>query len=134
MNTKYILNTDGGSRGNPGPAAIGGILKDSTGVIILEFKERIGEATNNFAEYTALMRGLELAVDKGVADLACFLDSELVVKQLNGQYRVKDNTLREMFSRVIEFKQRFNSLTFAHVRREQNSGADRLVNEALDAA
>lgn len=133
MSGKFILNTDGGARGNPGPAAIGGILKRSSGEVVLNFKEKIGEATNNFAEYSALIRGLELALDHGATNLDCFLDSELVVKQLNGEYRVKDATLREKFSEISELKKRFESLTFSHVRREQNSGADKLVNEALDS-
>ncbi len=124
------LFTDGGARGNPGPAAIGGVLildaKSHT------FSEYIGETTNNQAEYKALLFGLQLAQQHKVDELHCFLDSELVVKQINKEYKVKDQDLAKLFVKVWNLAQSFKKITFSHVRREMNKEADRLVNVALD--
>lgn len=128
-----ILFTDGGSRGNPGPAGIGAVLTDSSGAVIDELKECIGPATNNIAEYTALERGLALAQKHGVQILTCRLDSELVVRQLNREYKVKDLALQKAFLRVWNLSQTFKRIVFTTIPREKNAHADRLVNEALDA-
>lgn len=130
MISQNKLFTDGGARGNPGPAAIGGVLtiKDKN----FTFSEYIGETTNNQAEYRALLKGLELALEHKVEELACFLDSELVVKQINKEYRVKDSELAKLFVKIWNLAQKFKKITFSHVPREMNKQADKLVNEALD--
>lgn len=128
---RAILFSDGGARGNPGPAGIGFILKISKSKPI-EFGEYVGKATNNQAEYLAIKGGLERALKEKVSELACFLDSELVVKQLNGEYRVKNHGLRPIFEEVKELAGKFDEVTFSHVRREKNKEADRMVNEAID--
>jgi ribonuclease HI len=129
---KSILYTDGGSRGNPGPAAIGGILKDARGALIGEFSETIGVATNNQAEYQALIHGLILAQEHQVQELSCYLDSELVVKQLTGIYRIKDRDLQIHADTIRSLAVQFKSTSFFHIPREQNGRADALVNAALD--
>lgn len=126
------LFTDGGSRGNPGPAAIGGVLYDTEDKIITSFSKYLGETTNNQAEYTALLTGLELAQKHQVRELSCFLDSELVVKQLKKEYKVKDAGLAKLFVKVWNLSQNFQKISFTHVRREYNKEADLLVNQALD--
>lgn len=131
MKTK--LFTDGGARGNPGPAAIGGVLYQGEKEIA-HFSQYIGETTNNQAEYKALLAGLELARKHQVTDLECFLDSELVVKQLKKEYKVKDAELAKLFVKVWNLSQEFSGISFTHVRRELNKEADRLVNLALDQA
>jgi len=128
------LYVDGGARGNPGPAGIGGQLLDPDGVVLDEFSDAIGTATNNEAEYEALITGLELALDRGVRVLTVFSDSELVIKQLRGEYKVKVAHLRPLFDRARTLLDSFQEITLKNVRREQNTEADRLVNEALDAA
>lgn len=128
---QFKLFTDGGSRGNPGPAAIGGVLYQ-VDKEIANFSKYIGQGTNNQAEYNALLTGLELAKKHKVNNLQCFLDSELVVKQLNKEYRVKDADLAKLFVKVWNLAQEFASISFHHVRRELNKEADRLVNLALD--
>jgi len=127
----YKLFTDGGARNNPGPAAIGGVLYQDK-KIMATFSEYIGETTNNQAEYQALIKGLEVALEKKISDLACFLDSELVVKQLNKEYKVKDKELAKVFVRIWNLTLKFKKITFSHIRREFNKEADKLVNEALD--
>ncbi len=179
---KLTIYTDGGARNNPGPAGIGVVLYDENKEIIETYKEYIGEATNNQAEYKALIKGLELTQDyidsrrslpageipasagmtkeggndkkgrgngkiksghnpraferygasKGV-EISCFLDSELVVKQLNKEYKVKDPGIRELYNQVLDLVI-FKNVSFSHVRREQNKLADKLVNEAIDEA
>ncbi|KKP89617.1 MAG: ATP-utilizing enzyme of the PP-loop superfamily (Modular protein) [Parcubacteria group bacterium GW2011_GWA2_36_10] len=129
--TQFKLFTDGGSRGNPGPAAIGGVLYQ-VDKEIANFSKYLGQATNNQAEYNALLTGLELAKKHKVNNLQCFLDSELVVKQLSKEYRVKDADLAKLFVKVWNLAQAFDSISFNHVRRELNKEADRLVNLALD--
>jgi len=131
--SKLQLFTDGGARGNPGPAAIGIVLKNSQGEIVVEHGEYIGEQTNNVAEYTALLRGLEIALEQGAEEVDCFLDSELVVKQLNKEYKVKDERLQKLFISVWNVSNSFKKVTYTHVRREQNTEADYMVNVALDS-
>lgn len=125
------LHTDGGSRGNPGPAGIGYVLTIKDG----ETHERgayIGETTNNQAEYSALQRGLELAGEEKVTEITCYLDSELVVKQLRGEYRVRNAELLPVYTAVKKIAATFDHISFNHIRREKNAHADALVNAALD--
>lgn len=128
---KLIINTDGGARGNPGPAGIGVVLSDESGNIIAEFKEYIGEATNNVAEYKALILALEKAKDFNCQEIECRLDSELIVKQLKGEYKVKDEKMKELYGRAQELIF-FRPISFVHVPRSKNKEADTLVNEAID--
>lgn len=129
---KATLHTDGGARGNPGPAGIGFVLAIENREPV-EYGEYIGETTNNQAEYKALLAGLRRALDEAVTDLACYLDSELVVKQVNGEYRIKNEELKPLAREVQDMAKQFPKITFQHVRREKNSGADKLVNKAIDA-
>ena len=122
---------DGASRGNPGPAAYAVILKQP-GKPTIEEAETLGTATNNVAEYTALVRALELAAEHGVKALAVFSDSELLVKQMNGEYRVKSPDLQDLYAEAKGLRAKFDRVTLTHVRREQNADADRLCNVALD--
>src|SRR5450759_2006627 len=131
---RHHLYTVGGSRGNPGPAGIGAILLTASGEVVEELADSIVTATNNVAEYQALLAGLELALDRGVERLDVFLDSELVVRQVNGQYKVKDAGLKPLHAQACQLLSRFHEIEVKHVRREQNAEADRLVNEAIDAA
>ena len=127
------LFTDGGSRGNPGQAAIGCVLLDPlTGKILKEHKETIGIQTNNVAEYRALIAGLTLAQKFHPNRLVCHLDSELIVKQLSGAYRVKMPTLQPLIEEIRELATEFKEVSYAHIPRAENRRADRLVNEALD--
>jgi len=130
---KIIVNTDGGARGNPGPAGIGVVFSSSAGEIISTFKEYIGKATNNVAEYRALALALEKAKNYEYDELECRLDSELVVKQLKGEYKVKDPNIKEQYVRIQDLMF-FKPINFVHVRREKNKLADKLVNEAIDEA
>ncbi|PLX25579.1 ribonuclease H [Candidatus Parcubacteria bacterium] len=127
----YKLFTDGGARGNPGPAAIGAVLYQNDQEIAT-VSEYIGEATNNQAEYRAILAGVELALEKEVKDLECFLDSELIVEQLNQRYKVKDKELAKLFVKVWNLTLKFDKISFVHVRLEKNKRADQLVNQALD--
>ena len=131
---RHRLYTDGGARGNPGPAGIGARLLDASGDVVEELADSIGTATNNVAEYQALLAGLELALDHDVQRLDVFLDSELVVRQVNGQYKVKDAGLKPLHAQACLLLSRFHEVDVRHVRREQNAEADALVNKAIDAA
>src|SRR3989344_3970645 len=127
------LFSDGGSRGNPGQAAIGIILEDPVrGVIVREHYERIGIETNNVAEYRALIEGMKIAHRYHPNRLICHLDSELIVKQLNGEYKVKMETLRPYFDEIQELSAEFPDIVFMHIPRDDNYRADALVNKALD--
>jgi len=127
------LYTDGGSRGNPGEAGIGCVLVDPlTDKILEEYKEAIGIHTNNVAEYRAMIAGLEMAKRYLPNRLVCHLDSELVAKQLAGEYRVKMSTLQPLLDEIQELLQGFNDVSFNHIKREDNMRADRLVNDVLD--
>jgi ribonuclease HI len=130
---KLIVNVDGGARGNPGPAAIAAVVQDADLAVLEEHGERIGHATNNVAEYRALLLGIERAAALGAGELELVGDSELVVKQVKGEYKVKDAGMRELHAQVKEALRGFERWSIRHVRREQNAEADRLVNEALDA-
>ncbi|MDT8337352.1 MAG: ribonuclease HI family protein [Candidatus Izemoplasmatales bacterium] len=128
---KLIINTDGGARGNPGPAGIGVVFSDENGEIVAKFKEYIGEATNNVAEYRALILALDKAKNFECQEIECRLDSELIVKQLKGEYKVKDEKMKDLYAKVQELIF-FKTVNFIHVRREKNKEADTLVNEAID--
>jgi ribonuclease HI len=131
---KLVVNVDGGARGNPGPAAIAAVVRAPGGEVLAERGERIGRATNNVAEYRALLLGIELAAGLGASELELVGDSELIVKQVKGEYKVKDATMRELHSEVKGALRGFDRWSIRHVRREYNKEADRLVNEALDGA
>jgi dinuclear metal center YbgI/SA1388 family protein len=131
---RFHLYTDGGARGNPGPAGIGARLLSAGGDVVEELADFIGKATNNVAEYQALLAGLEIALDRGVERLDVFLDSELVVRQVNGQYKVKDAGLKPLHQQACLLLSRFHEVDVKHVRREQNAAADALVNQAIDDA
>jgi ribonuclease HI len=131
---KARLFTDGGSRGNPGPAAAAYVLEAEDGTVLAAHGEAIGVATNNAAEYRALVAGLEQARDLGVDELEVVSDSELVVKQMRGEYKVKKAELRELSLRAGELAREIGAVRYTAVRREQNELADRLVNDVLDAA
>ena len=131
---RLVVNVDGGARGNPGPAAIAAVIASPDGEPVEELSERIGDATNNVAEYRALLLGLERALALGAREVELIGDSELVVRQVHGTYKVKDATLGRLRDQVDEALHRFDRWSFSHVRREDNEAADLLVNEALDAA
>ncbi len=135
---KLITYTDGGARGNPGPAAGGAVIKNDTGEIILKTSKYFGETTNNVAEYEALILALEKA--KGIfkaqkiknKDLECYLDSELVVKQLNHEYKIKDEGMQKLFIKAWNLTLDFDDVKFIHIPREENKLADEMVNRELD--
>ncbi len=127
------VNVDGGSRGNPGPAAVGVVVTDRDGKVIEERGETIGKTTNNVAEYRALLLGIELARAHGATEVELVGDSQLIVRQVRGEYRVKDETLRGLNTQVTAGLDAFDDWSIRDVRRDQNADADRLVNEALDA-
>ena len=129
---RLTVNVDGGARGNPGPAAIGVVVHGPDGEVLEELGERIGPATNNVAEYRALLRGVELAAAHGADELELIGDSELVVRQIEGRYKVKDATMRKLHAEAKRALGEFDGWSIRHVRREENADADRLVNAALD--
>jgi ribonuclease HI len=131
---KARLFTDGGSRGNPGPAAYAFVLESEDGTVLDARGEAIGVATNNVAEYSALVAGLERAVEAGVDELEVVSDSELLVKQMRGEYRVKNAALQDLFVAASRLARKIHRVTYTAVRREHNALADSLVNEALDRA
>ena len=127
------MHSDGGARGNPGPAGIGVVLKDAeTGKVLAEISEYIGETTNNVAEYKAVIVGLEKAKELGATVIRCFLDSQLIVEQLKQNYKVKDANLATLFVKTWNIMRGFRDVTFTHIERAKNKHADRLVNEAID--
>ncbi|MFN2526478.1 MAG: ribonuclease HI family protein [Actinomycetota bacterium] len=131
---KASLYTDGGARGNPGPAGIGVVLLAEDGVLLGQLARSIGETTNNVAEYSALIAGLELALDREVSDLDVYLDSELVVSQLKGEWKIKKDQLRSLAARAELLLNKFSSFSINHVPRALNADADKLANQAMDAA
>ena len=131
---KARLFTDGGARGNPGPAAYGFVLEAPDGTVLAAEGKAIGVATNNVAEYSALIAGLEKAVELALGDVEVVSDSELMVKQMRGEYRVKNPALMELSLEASRLARRLGVVRYTAVRREHNELADRLVNEALDAA
>jgi ribonuclease HI len=130
---KARLSTDGGARGNPGPAAYGFVLETDDGTVLAAHGERIGRATNNVAEYSGLLAGMRKAAELGITELDVVSDSELLVKQMQGEYRVKSEALRALWEDASNLERRFRRVRYTSVRREHNELADRLVNEALDA-
>lgn len=128
----YRANIDGGSRGNPGPASYGVVIRDPRGEIVAKLKKYIGRMTNNVAEYYGLIAALDYAQAKGVRALRVESDSELLVKQMHGRYKVKSEDLQPLFERAKKMSQSFDSFRIEHVYREQNREADALANEALD--
>jgi len=131
---KAKLSTDGGARGNPGPDAYGYVLEAEDGTVLAAHGETIGVATNNVAEYRALIAGLEKAVELALDDVEVVSDSELLVKQMTGEYRVKNEALRELSLEAARLARKIGTVSYRAVRREHNELADRLVNEALDRA
>jgi ribonuclease HI len=130
-NNELTIYTDGGSRGNPGPAAYAFVIQ-RPGLDDIEEKAYMGRTTNNIAEYTGLVKALEYARHLGAARVTIYSDSELMVKQMNGEYRVKHPGLIPLYEQAIELRKQLPSVTIRHVRREQNKHADRLCNEAMD--
>ena len=131
---KAVLHADGGARGNPGPAGIGVVLKDDSGEVLGEIAAGIGSTTNNVAEYKAVIAGLELALEQGVTEIDVYLDSELVVSQLKGDWKIKNDRLRALAVRARVLLNRFEKSSLNHVRREHNADADKLANQGMDAA
>jgi ribonuclease HI len=132
MKNNYSLYTDGGARGNPGPGAVGIVVMKGDEAIFAKGKYLGDKLTNNQAEYRAIIGGLEVARKLLINELKCFLDSELVVKQLKGEYRVKDQELKLLFEKVKNLEKEFDKISFHHILREKNKLADSMVNEALD--
>jgi ribonuclease HI len=130
---KARLFTDGGARGNPGPAAYGFVLESEDGTVLAAEGEAIGTATNNVAEYSGLIAGLQKAVELQLPDVEVVSDSELMVKQMRGEYRVKNEALRELYDEATALARRVGKVEYRHVRRAHNELADKLVNDALDA-
>ena len=131
---KARLSTDGGSRGNPGPAAYGYVLEAEDGTVLDARGEAIGTATNNVAEYSGLIAGLASALERGVEEVEVISDSELLVKQMRGEYKIKNEALRSLADEAKRWARRLDRVDYVHVRRAHNELADRLVNEALDSA
>jgi ribonuclease HI len=131
---KLTMYTDGGARGNPGPAAVGIYICNEKGESVFEDGECIGHATNNVAEYQALLTGLARAKALGAIEISCHLDSELVVRQLTGKYKIKNYNLQKLFDQAKKKEQEFSKVTYTHLRREEDGmrRADQLVNRALD--
>lgn len=132
---KLVIYTDGGARGNPGPAGAGVVVKNNQGKTLRVLKKYIGEATNNVAEYQALILALqEVQRISNDVELEIRMDSELIVRQMQGKYKIKEPTLKVLAAEVIKLKNHYKKVEFKHVPREQNKEADKLVNEALDEA
>ena len=128
----YTLRTDGGARGNPGPAAAGFVIEAEDGSVVRSGGRYLGETTNNVAEYEALIWGLETAIEHGVRSLKVCADSELVVRQVNGVYKVKHPNMKPLHAKVTALMRRFERVEMCHVRRAENTLADALANEAMD--
>jgi len=133
-NKKVEIYVDGGSRGNPGPSGVGVVILDTNGKRLKEISKYIGETTNNIAEYNALLYGLEEALILRIDEIVVNLDSELVAKQLTGDYRVKDSGLKPLFERAMNMLKSFKSFEIRHIGREKNEEADKLVNRAINLA
>ena len=134
MAKRVIVNVDGGSRGNPGPAAIAAVVTDPSGAVLAERALTIGEATNNVAEYRAVLLGLEAARELGASEVEVVNDSELVARQIGGEYKVKHAGLKPLFIEAMRTLREFDGWSVRAVRREHNERADELVNAALDEA
>ena len=129
---RLTVNVDGGARGNPGPAAVGVVVRDEHGEVLVERAERIGRSTNNVAEYKALLLGIATAAELGGSEVELVGDSELIVRQVEGRYKVKDATLRELHAEARRELVQLDRWSIRHVKRAENADADRLVNAALD--
>jgi ribonuclease HI len=129
-----VVNVDGGSRGNPGPAGIAAVAADSAGKVLAERAETIGEATNNVAEYRALLLGIDLAKELGADEVEFVGDSKLIVEQVRGNWRVKQDHLRPLHTKVRDALRDLSSWSIRHVKRGENERADQLLNDALDGA
>ncbi len=127
------IYTDGGSRGNPGPAATGVVIQDSRGKVLAEYGEYLGEQTNNFAEYSAIISALVRAKKLGATSADCYLDSKLVVEQMNQNWKVKEPSIQKLFVKAYNAATALGKVTFSHIRREKNTHADSWVNKTLDA-
>ena len=130
--TSVIINADGAARGNPGPAAIGATIKDDKGNLVASISRSIGTTTNNQAEYRAIIAGLEKAIKLGVRQVKVYSDSELVVKQINGRYRVKNTSLRILYENVVKLIGSLEKFSIHHVPRSRSAEVDSLANKALD--
>lgn len=133
-NKRIEIYVDGGSRGNPGPSGVGVVILDASGKRLKEISKYIGETTNNIAEYNALLYGLEEALMLRIDEIVVNLDSELVAKQLTGDYRVKNPELKPLFERAMNMLKSFKSFEIRHIEREKNKEADKLVNRAINLA
>ena len=133
-NKRVEIYIDGGSRGNPGPAGIGVVILDERGKTIKDIAKYIGETTNNIAEYNALLYGLEEALIIRADEILINMDSELVAKQLSGDYRVKDSNIKPLFERALNMLKSFKGFEIKHIKREKNKEADKLVNKAINLA
>jgi len=130
--TRVVINADGASRGNPGPAAIGVTIKDDKGNLVTSISRRIGRATNNQAEYRAIIAGLEKAIELGAREVMIYSDSELIVKQINGRYRIKNTSLRILYENLVKLISPLEKFSIQHVPRKRSIEADVLANKALD--
>ncbi|MBS3977298.1 MAG: ribonuclease HI family protein [Syntrophomonadaceae bacterium] len=130
---QLVIHSDGASRGNPGDAGIGILITDVKGQVLLEIAEYLGQATNNVAEYTALIRGLEEGLKIGGTEVLVYCDSELMVKQLSGLYRVKNEGLIPLFRQVLQLRQKYRKFNISHIPREKNKRADQLANLGIDS-
>ncbi len=128
-----IVACDGAARGNPGPAGIGAVVATEEGEVLAEIAEGIGETTNNVAEYRAMIAGLERAAELGATEVSVRSDSNLLVEQMNGRYRVKHPNLKPLYQEALAVAGRFDRVSYTHVRREFNTEADRLANIGVDA-
>lgn len=126
-----MINVDGLSKGNPGPSAIGVVIRDAQGRLVDSISNRIGMATNNQAEYRALIAALERAIELNAKEIHLESDSELLVRQVNGRYRVKNPTLRSLYQKVLQLRNKLDCLTIVHIPRQQNAEADKLANWAI---
>ncbi|MFA7654149.1 MAG: ribonuclease HI family protein [Candidatus Magasanikbacteria bacterium] len=129
---KLTIFSDGGARGNPGPAASGVVIKNNNGETVAAFGKYLDEQTNNYAEYMGLILGLEKAAELGATEVECVLDSELVTKQMKREYKVKESTLQKLFIKAYNLTTKFKKISFRHTLRENNKEADALVNQTLD--
>ena len=129
---KVTTHTDGGARGNPGPAAAGIVIKNTAGEILAAYGEYLGHQTNNFAEYSALISALKKAHELGASEVDCMLDSELIVKQMRGEYKVKEPTLQKLFIQAHNAAIQFKKVSYRHTLRQNNKEADAEVNKVLD--
>jgi ribonuclease HI len=132
MFMKLHIYTDGGARGNPGPAATGIVIKDEAGITVSAFGEYLGKQTNNYAEYMAIISGLKKAKELGATEVDCVADSKLVVEQLNRRWKVKEPTLQKLFIEAWNLMQQFKRVRISHVLRHKNKEADAEVNKILD--